>query len=355
MACKRIGLTAILLYLFLFVIQSTSKDCYDNAVYRAKFAEKGRILELLYATIDLGSNTIRLTIYRVKDDNFNILFTKKATAGIVGYVKEGQLTQPGIDMACAVLEEFCTIAKNMDMEQIRIFATASLRNIQNTQEAVAEIQQRVGQTVEVLSGEEEATLDFVGAIHNIKIENGILVDIGGGSTELATYQDGQLLQPASISIGSLNLYNRYVEKILPKSKEWKAIEKASLSELKALSHIQHTQYKTICGVGGTVRAALKLNNYLFSLPPTHNRIETDHLKYIVKMLKDKDATAKSLILKICPDRVHTIIPGLILLRQITKYYDSEEIIVSNYGVREGFFITRILQQGVKDGKENKTD
>lgn len=305
---------------------------------------------MIYGVIDLGSNTIRLTVYRIKSKGFKTLFYQKTMAGLAGYVKKGMLAREGIEKACEVLNSYKLIFKNFEDGHLLVFATASLRNIENQSEAVSEIFNKTGFTVEVISGEEEAALDFNGATHNVNMKNGILVDIGGGSTELVSYSDSEMITPLSIPLGSLSMYSKYVKKIMPLKPERKAIKKAVLRELDKAQGIEHCKYNIICGVGGTIRACLKLNNFIFSMPANNNEITGEHLRYIYDTLTENNSTVWNLILKVCPDRIHTIIPGICILKAILKYYESETIIVSSYGVREGYLYNRII-----DNKNKKTE
>ena len=84
------------------------------------------------AIIDIGSNSIRLTVYETEGQSFRILFREKIMAGLAGYVEDGKLSAEGIECACAGLLTFRKILQTLQIENVRIFATASLRNISNT-------------------------------------------------------------------------------------------------------------------------------------------------------------------------------------------------------------------------------
>lgn len=298
---------------------------------------------MMYGIVDVGSNTIRLTVYRIKEQTFKILFSQKAMTGLAGYVKDGKLSSDGIRQACDALKSFQGILKNFEITNMSAFATASLRNVENTKEALLEIEKETGLSVEVISGEEEAILDFEGATHNIEMEHGILVDIGGGSTEVVTYQKGKIETPLSLPMGSLNLYTKNVENILPKKAEVKKMRKSIQEQIKKLGE-EIEPREIICGVGGSIRAASKLNNYLFSESAANREISIGHLDYILSTLEENNATTLNLILKVCPERIHTIIPGLLILKSIAKLYNSEKIIVSRYGVREGYLYERVVKK-----------
>lgn len=299
---------------------------------------------MICAIIDLGSNTIRLCVYEYQDSRMKSLLGKKAMAGLANYIKNEKLCSSGVDRACEILNEFTLILKNFQVEEknTHVFATASLRNIVNTKEVIIAIKEKTGYEVELLSGEEEATLDFIGATKAIDCDNGILVDIGGGSTELVPFINKEIQAATSMPVGSLNLYVKHVKKIIPKKEERAAIKQTVLENLEALE-LNRQSYPVICGVGGTIRAAVKLTNHIFKLSKENSVIEAQHIKSILELIHNSRKETLTPVLQNIPDRVHTIIPGLITVDTIMDYFHSDNIIVSKFGIREGYFFERILK------------
>ncbi len=142
---------------------------------------------MIRGIVDLGSNTIRLSIYQCGPEGSHLLMNRKVMAGLADYVERGAMTPQGIQVACQVLRDYRALMDNLQFQDLHVFATASLRNIVNTEEAVAQIQAETGLTVDVVSGAEEARLSFLGAV-DAGPDSGLLVDLGGGSTELVEYE-----------------------------------------------------------------------------------------------------------------------------------------------------------------------
>ena len=95
------------------------------------------------AIIDLGSNTVRLSVYNTfEDGSFELLFSKKEMAGLVGYIRRGELTRDGIEKACSTLKTFQNLLRLLEVTDLHVFANASLRNIINTDEALHLIYQK---------------------------------------------------------------------------------------------------------------------------------------------------------------------------------------------------------------------
>ena len=294
-----------------------------------------------YALIDMGSNSIRLTVYDLKKDSFQVLFKEKIMAGLAGYVEHGRLTQDGIDCACQNLSEFQQTVDVLEIPHLDVFATASLRNISNTSQAVEQIYQKTGIMVEILTGEMEAACGFFGAACDISAKNGLFIDIGGASTELAMFTGLQLQETISVPVGSLRLYRDCVKKILPGKESRQRIDKAICTafEKDVLKGIQPRAHM-VC-VGGTARACLRLCNKLFGLPE-NNRIFTNQQLYgLGERLCKCDKDASDLILRYAPERIHTLIPGLMILQYLVERFQVEDITVSHYGVREGYIRQKI--------------
>ena len=298
------------------------------------------------AVIDVGSNTIRLSVYQTEGKNFRQLFTSKETTGLANYISHHRMEKDGVLCAAAALNKFRSILEQFEIDQTEVFATASLRNIDNSNEVVMELFRETGYQIKVLSGHEEALCDFYGVMYNIYIDTGMIFDIGGGSTELVTFENKKPCTIESAGIGSLNLYNNFVEKIIPKKKELETMEKRVQQELDDLfgCKVLSRQKKSmdIIGVGGTVRALLKLVNIYYHLDEKNRDITKEQLEEIFELAAAKQKQIQNMILKICPERVHTIIPGMLVMKNIVEKTNSRRIIVSKYGVREGYLYYKIL-------------
>lgn len=286
--------------------------------------------------VDVGSNTVRLSIYRYENGGFKLLLGKKETVGLAGYVKNGVLSPAGIQEACQVIAQFQNLLRNLGVEELHIFATASLRNIVNTDEALSAIWGATGAEIEVISGAEEAALSYLGALWGAPetADPGLLSDIGGGSTELVVCEDGNIRSAVSLPLGSLSLFTQYVEGIFPTAGEAKIIRRHVAD---ALSRVEATPCTHLRGVGGTIRAAGKL----CGLKPGQALAAQD-IRALCRRLKKGDSETLRDVLRISPDRIHTLLPGLIILREIVKTFSVETVDVSLQGVREGYLLSRVL-------------
>lgn len=294
------------------------------------------------AIIDIGSNSMRLTLYEIDGTSFKILFKEKFMAGLARYVEDNILSAEGIERAYTGLLNFRKTLESLDIENVAVFATASLRNIKNTEEAITAIKIAAGYSVEIISGESEALLGYAGAMQEVSLTSGAFIDIGGASTEIVSFENGQPLSLASFHVGSLNLYKECVKKIMPGNGSLKRIQKTITNEIDKKNFFTFDRRSPLICVGGTARAVLRIARKLYGLPPSCHSVSKAQFDDICSLLCTGNRTAADIVLKLEPDRIHTIVPGLMIMQHIFRLFKSDKIIVSKYSVREGYLCQKIL-------------
>ena len=301
----------------------------------------------MYGVIDVGSNTIRLCIYDVSGNEIYPMLNNKTTAGLAGYVKKGKMTKKGIQKACDVLNKYREMMEHFPLKELFVFATASLRNISNTDEALQTITAETGLSIDVLTGYQEATFDFIGAAHSINLDRGLLLDIGGGSTELLVYERGEIQNAVSLTFGSLSMFSNYVSGLFPTKKEKKEIEDVVKKELKKIKFLNNKTFDNVIGIGGSIRAAKNMNNYIFEKSKDNSVIIAEDVPKLLKQFRGNENEVLKTVLKVSPDRVHTLIPGMIVMNAVCEYVECKDIIMSPYGVREGYLYQKLFSEQLK--------
>ena len=273
------------------------------------------------------------------------MIDKKETVGLAGYIEDGILTEEGMYRAADTIVAFTEVLRKFGIDKISVFATASLRNAVNQEEAVRFIEERTGLKVAVISGDEEARLDFIGATQFLSVQDGVLVDIGGGSTEIVLFADGRISNLTSIPMGSLNMYTKYAGGITLDNDERKLMRQGILDNLGTLYWAPMEPVNTLVGVGGTARAFKKICHELYKVPRDVQRLDAGYLGMLVKIFKKGDVNLCRKIYKMVPERMLTIQPGLTILSELAKRFGVSEVVVSRYGVREGYLIEHVLKNG----------
>lgn len=302
-----------------------------------------------YAVIDFGSNTIRLCVYRVEavsegtitKKDVSTILNYKVMAGISAYVNDGVLSEKGIKRAARTIREHCQRASYFDCERIEVFATAVLRNCTNSASAQRAIEDACGMPLTVLSNEEEAHLGLVGALLDGPIDDATMVDIGGGSTELTTLEDGVERAGTSLPQGSLSSFSMFVSGILPSEHEMARIEAAFEDLLDTLPKKTYRSEQLV-GIGGAIRSAAKVYGDIFQAGKRSNLLLPDHIDDILLAYREDPGAFMHAALRTIPDRIHTFIPGCILIKLVFARTGATRLRIAKHGVREGFLIERML-------------
>lgn len=303
-----------------------------------------------YGLIDLGSNSIRLVIYEVKDDrrttytnrDFKSLINDKVMAGLSAYVDDGVFTQAGINKAASVLRGHAKRARYFNCVRLEVFATAVVRNAANCTQVVRALEEQTDLPITLLSEHDEAHLGFVGATCDRAVERGTLVDIGGGSTELTRIEGGRDLDNTSIGMGSLSSFTQYVRAVLPHAAEMSDIATALRARLTALPRRETYCARTLYGIGGSVRAAAKMQAQASGDLVRPKSMTAGQIRAILEWCKSDPDSFAHTALKASAERIHTLTPGCVILDTLFEELGAERLEICKYGVREGFLIERML-------------
>ena len=301
---------------------------------------------MIQAIIDIGSNTVRMAIYEIERDRIEFIYKKKHMLGLASFLEKNIMSNEGVDRLCEVLEEYKTFLKLFSIENVIAFATAALRNCSNSIEAVEEIKKRTKINVIILSGEKEAEYDFVGATRNINNDRGLIVDIGGGSTELVYYSDGAIKNKTSLNIGSLGLKKEYCRSVLPKADEVKKMYEKAVKIVEKAADFNKVKSEAICGIGGTFKGMLALYNELYDMDKSNKQIDGSKIKEMIVRFGSHGRLNQGdsiVLMKSVPERINTIVSGMIIADVIIRRFEGGNIIYSDSGVREGYIYSEIMK------------
>jgi exopolyphosphatase/guanosine-5'-triphosphate,3'-diphosphate pyrophosphatase len=202
------------------------------------------------AAIDCGTNTIKLLIGDLPQ--VAVRESRMVRLG-QGVDATGRLAEEALARAFAAIDEYAAMIAAHDVERIRFCATSASRDAENAEVFVAGVRQRLGIEPEVVSGAEEASLAFDGAVRNLRVapERPVLViDIGGGSTELILGSDRPEAS-TSMDIGAVRLHERHLHSDPPTAAEIAACVADIDAHLDRMS-VPLAEARTVVGVAGTV-------------------------------------------------------------------------------------------------------
>ncbi len=299
----------------------------------------------IYAVMDFGSNTVTLAVYRMGYHDFRLILKQKSALGIIRYIKEGVLSEDGIKLAIETLAELKRAAQLLTNE-VYCFATASLRGVSNAQNVLIQIKTELNIDVDMLSGEQEAYYDYLGLMHFLPgIRNAVALDIGGGSMEIIHIRSGRLYQCISLPTGSLKLSIEYAGGRFPAQQKTVQIEAGVNALLSQVDWLPNIMSDTIYTIGGTARAVSKLHKSIFaySMDSKGYSYPVSDISPLLLYLEDENHYQR--MQQIIPDRIQTIVPGMIALQAVARKAGARTAVVSKYGVREGYLLGRTLSGG----------
>ena len=300
---------------------------------------------MIYAVIDIGSNTVRLSVYKVVGQKVRNLFNEKEQASLRSFVKDGVVSEKGIQRLIDVLRMFKSVVDNFeDIDELHPFATATIREAANRVEILTRVKEELDLDIEILSGEDEAKLAFIGASSSIDVSRGILTDIGGGSSEIVIIDQNKVIKSTSLSIGSLSAFNDYVDQLFMTTAEKKSID-ADMKKMLEEKKFYREKHDLLCAVGGSARASLKFYNEYYNLDSYNTTMQKNKFNSMLKeIIEEEPREILDSILEVKPDRVHTLLPGMAILNRVAKYFYCSEISVSQTGVREGYIYSKLLER-----------
>ena len=302
-----------------------------------------------YAVVDIGANSVRMNIYDIdkRDGSFTVCAFARSMLGLAAYVKDGALDGDGQGKLFTVMREFLARANSYPCDKFSAFATASLRGLSNSEKIRRDIKTGLGIDVEIISGETEASYDHAAICSRFPdVEKGVLIDMGGGSTEIVLFEKERVLSMVSLPIGCVMLMKKFTacskKEPFPKGKELFAIQNYVRRTLSA-----HPDFKNVGGsaylIGGTARAAAKLHTALFdggALGDGYEFSSADLSRIADTAFRDIRADG-AWIREVVPDRVTSVIPGIAAYTEIMRYMGLERFVMSTAGVREGYLIEYI--------------
>ena len=201
------------------------------------------------AVIDVGSNSIRLVVYKGPRRAPLPILDEKVSCGLGrGMDADGRMSPQSMDLALRTVSRFVDIARSMGVSGIKAVATAAVRNAANGPDFKEAVERECGISLRVLSGMEEARLSALGTLCAIPDADGVMGDIGGGSLELVEICEGEIRNHATLPLGTIPLLESGLS-------PQKAAKKLIAPRLEELPWLKNAKKKTFYAVGGSWRAS----------------------------------------------------------------------------------------------------
>ncbi len=284
------------------------------------------------AIVDIGSNSVRLVVYKGLTRTPGVLFNEKVMAGLGrGLVPGGRLAPDAVDLAVNALARFAHLCRSMGVDQVRVVATAAVRDAADGAAFVDRVARETGLWVEIIDGETEARGAAMGVIAGIPDADGVVGDLGGGSLELIRVSGGEMHERLSLPLGSLRL-----DAFRKKSRM--ELQKQIEAGMQKVKWADAARGKPFYAVGGSWRALAHLHMHLtgWPLPIIHqHHLPPDAPERLVRTLAHISVKSLKGIPSISSSRAPQLPGAAAMLKAVTRRLGSSEIIASAYGLREG--------------------
>ncbi|WP_432401965.1 exopolyphosphatase [Wukongibacter sp. M2B1] len=290
--------------------------------------------------IDIGSNSVRLVLVRIgKKGSFRIFNDVKESVRLgMGMDDNLELKLSRIEAAIKTLKMFKSMCDATFVDEIIAVATAAVRKAKNKSYFLERVKNEIGIDIKVLDGKEEAFFAYWGVINSIDVDKGLIMDIGGGSTELILVENRKISNSISLPFGSINLAQNFNLSNHVKESDIKALHSFLIDNYGSIPWLSKSKGYPLIGVGGTIRnmgnVVRKSNNYPLEI--THNfRMKKSDLHKIYKMAKEKNLEERKKIKGLSKDRADIFVGVSGAVFHLFEYCELKNLIVSGSGIREG--------------------
>ncbi|CAN1212817.1 Ppx/GppA phosphatase family protein [Tumidithrix helvetica PCC 7403] len=310
----------------------------------------------ILAAIDIGTNSIHMVVVRVKTHlpSMSIIAAEKATVRLgERCAQTGKLLDEAMERSLEALARCQEICRAMDVEEIIIVATSATRESPNGLDFIRRIEQELGLRVEIISGQEEARRIYLGVLSAMELQNQphVVIDIGGGSTELILGDGHDPLYLSSTKVGAVRLTDQFIKTDPISILEFERLQnyirgmlERPIDELKQSLDRKPAQ---MIGTSGTIEtlATLHAKEKLGSVPNPLQGYEFSFvdLESMVARLRKLNLADRTELLK--QKRAEIILAGALVLQEAMRLLGATKIVVCQRSLREGLIVDWMIRQG----------
>ncbi len=283
------------------------------------------------AAIDIGSNAARLLITEVTDGPQGTKeFIKTMLVRVplrLGFdvFDKGEISPSKAEKIIKTIKSYRLLLDVYEVKHLKACATSAMRDALNGQDIIRQVKQETGLDIEIISGDQEASLIYENHIaeNMAKDESYLYIDVGGGSTELTFFSDGKLIFKKSFNIGTIRMLKNQVTE-----STWDELKEYIRSKTKGYHHV------TAIGTGGNINKVFSLSKRKDGKP-----LQLDLLRDYYKEFSNLTLSQRISLHKLREDRADVIVPALLIYINIMRWADAEEIYVPKIGLADGLIQT----------------
>jgi len=306
------------------------------------------------AAIDIGTNSIHLVVVEFDGRTFQVIDREKSMVRLgLGMFGDMRLTERAFNEGVEVLERYSKLAESRGVDEILAVATSATREAENGTEFLNAIFQRTGVMPRVISGSEEARLIFLAVKHSIDFagERGLVIDIGGGSVEVAVGDADEVLLARSMRLGVQRLLHRQGgAQPLGTREMYELSGYVQGAAAEVMSEAKRFGATRFVGTSGTIRTLGEAAHLLAGGAPFRSlnaqSVKRRDLRELVKRLCEADAVKRAKMPGVGEARADTVHLGGMLLLELLEMLKAEELTLCDTSLREGVLWDYIERRGV---------
>ncbi|MGQ0767123.1 MAG: Ppx/GppA phosphatase family protein [Gemmatimonadota bacterium] len=296
--------------------------------------------------IDIGSNSIRMIVADVTPDGrIRVIDEMKAAPRLgSGVDMNGILSEPSMRHAIEALQRMTTLARQHGVMKLDAVATSAVRDAANGRGFLDNVRRESGLRVRVLDGEDEARFAFRSALAHFDLARSrtVVMDIGGGSLELAMCADGLLERLVSLPFGAIRMTEQFLGSH-PSRKDLRKLRKHVRGDLREALPIKDWRGAQLIASGGTFTNLAGIHLYRRGSGSVAGKVHGTHvpreeLEHIIDLLHGSSGEERQQIRGLNPGRADIILAGLTVAAEVMACTEARDLVVSAYGIREGILL-----------------
>ncbi len=302
------------------------------------------------AAIDVGTNSVHLMVADIHPDGtWTVVETDRLQVELgAGGLDRNRLSPAAWKRGLVAMERFADAARSLQVEAIHCAATSAVREAENGADWCREVRERTGIHVRTISGREEGRLIYLGARADLDFTPGkvLLMDLGGGSTEFILCDSATPLVIESLPLGHIRLTEEFPD--LHDKESYGRLKRRIREGLAPLTTtVKGKSFHTLVGTSGTLRCLARMATLARGdRMPEHSHgllLARTELDALVRKLRTTPADERHRIPGLDPRRERTITAGAVLVREVMRAFDKEQLVTSERSLRDGLIVDWILQ------------
>ncbi|MBL7720370.1 MAG: exopolyphosphatase [Chitinophagaceae bacterium] len=292
------------------------------------------------AAIDIGSNAARLLITDViagpqgVNEFIKVVLVRVPLRLGFDVFDKGEISDGKVEKIIKTIKSYKLLLDVYEVKHLKACATSAMRDAANSPEIIKKVKAETGIDIEIISGDQEASLIYENHIaENLTNDESYLyIDVGGGSTELTFFSDGKLVFKKSFNIGTIRLLKNQVTEAT-----WDELKEFIRNKTKGYHHV------TAIGSGGNINKIFSISKRKEGKP-----LNLELLRDYYKEFSNLSLSQRISLHKLREDRADVIVPALLIYINVMRWADASEIFVPKIGLADGLIHTLHEEVKLKD-------